>query len=265
MVWHNQSCHVAARDNATATINSWCEEGSLDAAPPRPSFASDEGEGEKIMGTKKDEILAIAKEQGYEGKSSGTIAEAVNALGSVIGGGGGGTSSALSLAHFEGSAEDIVALDWHAIFVPHEKGGDSGLWYPRVEIPVNIPSGVGSPDLSDNPALLSVVTKLKNASSIYNKTYAFQYDAPVYNYGNIDGGGDRYTAHVSGAQPFYNVYTEYGNGVPHLYIISNFGNATEQGAIESVAQDNSFGGVEHLAFDIIPGSLVAAIVAKAKA
>ena len=90
MVWHNQSCHVAARDNATETINSWCGVGSLDAASPRPSFASDEGEGEKVMGTKKDEILAIAREQGYEGAEPSTISDAINALGTVAGGGGGG-------------------------------------------------------------------------------------------------------------------------------------------------------------------------------
>ena len=42
------------------------------------------------MATIQQEIMSIAEAQGYEGKSSGTIAEAVNALGSVIGGGGEG-------------------------------------------------------------------------------------------------------------------------------------------------------------------------------
>lgn len=37
------------------------------------------------MATIKEEIMSIAEAQGYEGKSSGTIAEAVNALGSVMG------------------------------------------------------------------------------------------------------------------------------------------------------------------------------------
>ena len=42
------------------------------------------------MATKKEEIVAIAEAQGYEGDTPSTIAEAVNALGSVIGGGSGG-------------------------------------------------------------------------------------------------------------------------------------------------------------------------------
>jgi hypothetical protein len=42
------------------------------------------------MATIKDEIVAIATEQGYEGDAPQTIAEAVNALGSVMGGGGSG-------------------------------------------------------------------------------------------------------------------------------------------------------------------------------
>ena len=37
------------------------------------------------MATIQQEIMSIAEAQGYEGKSSGTIAEAVNALGSVMG------------------------------------------------------------------------------------------------------------------------------------------------------------------------------------
>ena len=42
------------------------------------------------MATIQQEIMSIAEAQGYEGKSSGTIAEAVNALGTVMGGGGSG-------------------------------------------------------------------------------------------------------------------------------------------------------------------------------
>ena len=42
------------------------------------------------MSTIKDEILSIATEQGYEGDAPQTIAGAVNALGTVIGGGGSG-------------------------------------------------------------------------------------------------------------------------------------------------------------------------------
>ena len=41
------------------------------------------------MSTIKDEIIGIAEEQGYEGEAPKTIAQAVNALGTVIGGGGG--------------------------------------------------------------------------------------------------------------------------------------------------------------------------------
>lgn len=42
------------------------------------------------MSTIKEEIMSIAEAQGYEGEGGSTIAEAVNALGSVMGGGGSG-------------------------------------------------------------------------------------------------------------------------------------------------------------------------------
>ena len=42
------------------------------------------------MATIKEEIMSIAEAQGYEGDGGSTIAEAVNALGSVMGGGGSG-------------------------------------------------------------------------------------------------------------------------------------------------------------------------------
>lgn len=42
------------------------------------------------MATKKEELAAIAEAQGYEGDTPSTIAEAVNALGTVMGGGSGG-------------------------------------------------------------------------------------------------------------------------------------------------------------------------------
>lgn len=47
------------------------------------------------MSTIKDEILSIATEQGYEGDAPKTIAGAVNALGTVIGGGGGGGANVM--------------------------------------------------------------------------------------------------------------------------------------------------------------------------
>ena len=47
------------------------------------------------MATIQQEIMTIAEAQGYEGKSGGTIAEAVNALSSVMGGGGGGGAEPL--------------------------------------------------------------------------------------------------------------------------------------------------------------------------
>lgn len=39
------------------------------------------------MATIQQEIMSIAEAQGYEGDAPSTIAEAVNALGSVMGGG----------------------------------------------------------------------------------------------------------------------------------------------------------------------------------
>ena len=113
MVWHNQSCHVAARDNATETINSWCGVGSLDAASPRPSFASDEGEGEKVMGTKKDEILAIAREQGYDGPAPATTKQATVALADTLAGETVGGATTISEAigklgeHIGGGSESV--------------------------------------------------------------------------------------------------------------------------------------------------------------
>lgn len=59
------------------------------------------------MATIKDEIVAIATEQGYEGDAPSTIAQAVNALGTVIGGGGsggGGVIATFSLARDNMSA-----------------------------------------------------------------------------------------------------------------------------------------------------------------
>jgi len=42
------------------------------------------------MATKKEELAAIAEANGYDGDAPKTIAEAVNALGTVMSGGGGG-------------------------------------------------------------------------------------------------------------------------------------------------------------------------------
>lgn len=47
------------------------------------------------MATIKEEIMSIAEEQGYEGEAPQTIAGAVNALGTVMGGGGGGGANVM--------------------------------------------------------------------------------------------------------------------------------------------------------------------------
>ena len=62
------------------------------------------------MSTIKDEILSIATEQGYEGDAPKTIAQAVNALGTVMGGGGGGD---IVYIHGEEDPEDdtYIKLD----------------------------------------------------------------------------------------------------------------------------------------------------------
>ena len=52
------------------------------------------------MGTIQQEIAAIAAGQGYDGPAPTTIAEAVNALGSVMGGGGGGGGAEPLFVHF---------------------------------------------------------------------------------------------------------------------------------------------------------------------
>ena len=55
------------------------------------------------MATIKEEIMSIAEAQGYEGEGGSTIAEAVNALGSVIGGGGSGGDAPLVVNFKEGN------------------------------------------------------------------------------------------------------------------------------------------------------------------
>ena len=65
------------------------------------------------MATIKEEIMSIAEAQGYEGEGGSTIAEAVNALGSVMGGGGsggGGDGGAqLMIVHFTSQNGSLVA------------------------------------------------------------------------------------------------------------------------------------------------------------
>lgn len=59
------------------------------------------------MATIQGEILDIAKANGYEGESPKTISEAVNALGTVMGGGGSGGSDALTVT-FTGANGDAT-------------------------------------------------------------------------------------------------------------------------------------------------------------
>lgn len=55
--------------------------------------------------------MSIAEAQGYEGDAPSTIAEAVNALGSVMGGGGsGGADTGLLVVHF-GEQDDSITAD----------------------------------------------------------------------------------------------------------------------------------------------------------
>lgn len=62
------------------------------------------------MATIKDEILSIATEQGYDGDAPQTIAQAVNALGTVIGGGGGGGAEPL-VVRFTMTSETEASAD----------------------------------------------------------------------------------------------------------------------------------------------------------
>lgn len=63
------------------------------------------------MATIKDEILSIATEQGYEGDAPKNIAQAVNALGTVIGGGGSGGGVALHITLNE-NAEPVGKCEY---------------------------------------------------------------------------------------------------------------------------------------------------------
>ena len=63
------------------------------------------------MATKKEEIVAIAEAQGYEGDTPSTIAEAVNALGSVMGGGGSGGGGNLVKVTFSFSETGPIIAD----------------------------------------------------------------------------------------------------------------------------------------------------------
>lgn len=86
------------------------------------------------MSTKKEELVAIAREGGYEGDMPSTIAEAINAVGSVAGGGSGGgmvvnltggyssvdkgtgyftiDKTAAEIIEYLGSGNDDVVVQW---------------------------------------------------------------------------------------------------------------------------------------------------------
>lgn len=75
------------------------------------------------MATIKEEIMSIAEAQGYEGEGGSTIAEAVNALGSVMGGGGGG--SATMIVTITGYGSTYAADKTIAEIIEHvDSGGD---------------------------------------------------------------------------------------------------------------------------------------------
>lgn len=80
------------------------------------------------MATIKDEIVAIATEQGYEGDAPQTIAEAVNALGSVMGGGGGG--DLVAIAGFSGTGDEMCEKCEFSL----ETMGSSS--FQRVQVPL---------------------------------------------------------------------------------------------------------------------------------
>ena len=77
------------------------------------------------MATIKEEIMSIAEAQGYDGDTPSTIAEAVNALGSVIGGGGSGGGSATMVVTISTNAGRLSADKTVAEIVEHiDSGGD---------------------------------------------------------------------------------------------------------------------------------------------
>lgn len=95
------------------------------------------------MATIKEEIMSIAEANGYEGDAPQTIAEAVNALGTVMGGGGVSSSSALaSLALYgvSGTGEDVAnSVTWDAV-------EGYGKFYPRFRVDTD-ECGVNNADL----------------------------------------------------------------------------------------------------------------------
>jgi hypothetical protein len=82
------------------------------------------------MATIKEEIMSIAEKQGYEGEGGSTIAEAVNALGSVMGGGGECPVIPLTQTRDTSSGQLVYAIadgctiTWNALRDAAKRGDD---------------------------------------------------------------------------------------------------------------------------------------------
>jgi len=194
--------------------------------------------------------MSIAEAQGYEGKSSGTIAEAVNALGSVMGGGGsgGGGASLAAIAPFSiaGTDEELTAMEWETFFVD-----TFGLYYARV--PFLKPDGSGDVMLVGNLTTLGLLQShgvLKSNNSDY-------YGVKKFESGAIFGGNRTNASSFSSAD--FKVYTEFNStyGGSVLYLVYMGGKSSAEEAIASVkAEVERF---DFLGFSVIDGDLINAI------
>lgn len=110
------------------------------------------------MATIQQEIMNIAEAQGYEGDAPQTIAEAVNALGTVMGGGGSGGGGGGMVIHATGGGDTLTtdvtyeqvaayieAGNYDAVVIhDHSMGGFSNAAYTLGNMESLFDSSVGS-------------------------------------------------------------------------------------------------------------------------
>lgn len=189
------------------------------------------------MATIKDEIAAIAAEQGYEGDAPQTIAQAVNALGTVMGGGSGGGGSAHVMSGFNGTFAAPGVM--YCIEGTGEEWADSlhfttdskifdGNYFPRIAISFNDdgtawnePSFKGN--LDNWLAYIQLIDKDQ-----YGGYYA---DAGAASRQNLWGNSQQYCALFSHISHGFAVYSYDGR----FWLINTAKYATtEEAAIESL-------------------------------
>ena len=142
------------------------------------------------MATIKEEIMSIAEAQGYEGEGGSTIADAVNALGSVMGGGGGGGAD-IMFVEFTNSEQQQTGYNFTSSKTAEEVynhmiGG--GLACIRVHSPYP------ASDIDDDYRCMLVTNVIKESNPARITAYAVSNGdmgnmlASIEDYGNVTTG-----------------------------------------------------------------------------